>query len=173
MAPLAPSNTARFRFHYSAVTLQHTFQIRSGASPAAVGTFVGALHTALGNTLFLHTITSVDWAPAGSDIFNPVVTGIEGTSYGSGAGSDFNEPWALTFVGRTAGGRRARISLFGFTTLSGNYRVAPGEMANVDAAIAVLQGAGSNCLGIDGLVPVWRTYANVSVNDHWVKEGRA
>lgn len=173
MAPLLPSNTARFRINYSAVGLQHSHQVRSTASPAAVGTFVAALHNALNNTMFIHTITSVDFAASGSDIFNPVTTGIEGTTYGTGAGAEFNEPWAITFVGRTSGGRRARMAIFGMTTLGSNYRIGPGEIANVDNAIGVLQAAGANCLAIDGLVPVWRTYANVQVNDHWVKETRA
>jgi len=138
-----------------------------------VGTFVDALHDALGSSMFIHTITSVDFAASGSDIFNPVTTGIEGTTYGSGAGAEFNEPWAITFVGRTAGGRRVRLALFGFTTLGNNYRIGPGENTFVDAGIDVLQAAGANFLGIDGLVPVWRTYANVQVNDHWIKEARA
>lgn len=173
MAPLNPNNTARFRFHYVSVTKNHTFQVRSTASPAAVGIAVDNFLDALSPAIFIQTITSVDFAPAGSDIFNPVVTGVEGNVHGVGAGSDFNIPWAYTFVGRTSGGRKVRLAVFGANTISGNYRVAPGEIAAVDAAITALIAGGSGFLGIDGIVPVWKNYANVQVNDHWVKEVRA
>lgn len=169
MAALPASNTARFRFHYTTVGENHTVQFRSASSPAVMGILFQQLLTALGASIFVVTVNTVDWAPSGSDIFNPVTTGIEGTSYGVGAGATFNAPWAVTFVGRTSGGRRVRAAIFGMSTIAGNYRFAPGESAQVDAAINVLQGAGSNIVGIDGVVPVWYDYANVQVNDHWVK----
>ena len=82
MAPLNPNNTARFRFHYVTVGRNHTVQFRSAASPAVMGILVGNLFAAMGSTLLLGTILTADWAPAGSDIFNPVVTGVEGQALG-------------------------------------------------------------------------------------------
>lgn len=172
MAPLSPDNTARYRFHYTTVGKNHTLQLRSASSPAAIGAVYDALISALSTSIFAHTLNTVTWAPAGSDVFNPVVTGYEGIVHGSGPGADFNIPWALTFVGRTPGGRRIRAAVFGYSTISGNYRVSPTESILVDAAIGVLQSAGSTVVGIDGLTPVWYTYANVQVNDHWVAEIR-
>jgi hypothetical protein len=32
-----------------------------------------------------------------------------------------------------------------------------------------LKGAGGSILGIDGLTPIWKDYADSGVNDHWVK----
>lgn len=172
MAPLAPSNTARFRFHYTTVGQNHTLQIRSTSSPVAVGEFFRNIMEALGTSIFSLTLNSVDFAAIGSDIFNPIVTGQEGEVWGTGPGADFNTPWALTFIGRTTGGRRVRMAVFGYSTLSGNYRVNPTESILVDAAIDALQAAAGGIIGIDGLTPVWYEYANVQVNDHWVKEIR-
>lgn len=64
------------------------------------------------------------------------------------------------------------MAVFGYSTLSGNYRVNPTESILVDAAIDALQAAAGGIIGIDGLTPVWYEYANVQVNDHWVKEIR-
>jgi hypothetical protein len=128
--------------------------------------------TQLSTFMFNITLNFVDFAPSGSNIFNPVTTGEEGNSWGSGAGADFNTPWAITFVGRSPGGRRVRWAIFGASTLSGNYRVNPADSVLVDAAIVALQGFGGNVLAIDGLTPVWYDYANIQVNDHWVKEIR-
>lgn len=172
MAALLPNNTARFRFHYTTVGQNHSMQIRSTASPSVVGGIFRDLMVALGTGIFTRTLNNVDWAPAGSDIFNPVVTGQEGVAWGSGPGADFNTPWALTFLARSSGGRRLRMAVYGYSTLSGNYRVGPGESVLVDTAINQLQGFGSSILCIDGLTPVWYQYANVQVNDHWVKEIR-
>jgi hypothetical protein len=169
MAPLPPNNTARFRVHYTVIGNQHSMQIRSGVSPASLGSFINALYTNLGVDVFATVIDFVDWAPAGSDIFNPVTTGIEGNTYGSGAGATENIPWALTFIGRTSGGRRVRFAVFGYKSLSSNYRVTAGEQASIDGVITLLQSVGSGVVGIDNIAPVWKTYADVQVNDHWLK----
>jgi len=172
MAPLNPNNTARFRFHYVTGGKEHTLQVRSTNSPAFVGTFVDNFFTSITGALFIMTITTVDWAPAGSDIFNPVTTGIEGNTYGSGSGTPDQAAWAYTFLGRTSGGRRVRFNIYGATTLGANYHIAPGENVWIDAGIATLVSAGGLVLGIDGISPVWKAYADVQVNDHWVKEIR-
>jgi len=172
MAPLPPNSTPRFRFHYVCVGKEHTLQVRSSNSPAFVGTFVDNFLTALGSAQFIKTVTTVDWAPSGSDIFNPVTTGIEGSTYGSGAGASEQAAWAYTFLGRTSGGRRVRFQVYGATTLGADYQIGPGENVWIDAAITALVSAGGLVLGIDGLTPVWKSYADVQVNDHWVKNIR-
>ena len=169
MAPLAPSNTARFRVFYTIMGDQHSLQVRSTSSPAALGVILDNYFSAFGVTIANLVIDTVDWAPAGSDIFNPITTGIEGNTYTGGTFTAEQRAWEYTFVGRTAGGRRVRFSQFGALFLGGDYRIVAGESAPIDAVVAVLQGAGGNILGIDGLVPTWKTYANSAVNDHWVK----
>ena len=39
----------------------------------------------------------------------------------------------------------------------------------LDNVIDTLKGAGGSILGIDGLTPIWKDYADSGVNDHWVK----
>lgn len=169
MAPLAPSNTPRFRVHYATVGGDHTMQIRSASSPLAIGAFVAGFWTALGAASSAKVVSFVDFAPAGSDIFNPVATTLDGNTYGSGSVVSENYAWAYTFVGRTPGGRRVRLVTFLATDLGANYRFSAGEDGNIDAAVAVLVAAGGLVVGIDGLTPVWKSYVNVQVNDHWVK----
>ena len=172
MAPLAPSNTARFRVHYTTVGQDHTAQFRSGASPASFGSFYNAFASSLSAAIAPQSIDFIDWAPAGSDIFNPVTTGIEGNIYGVSSVVPQMAAWALTFVGRTSGGRRGRVAIFGVNDLGTNYRYTALESVVVDAAIAILVANTSFCLGIDGLPVVWHSYADVQVNDHWVKHLR-
>lgn len=173
MAPLSPSNTPRFRFHYTQDAHQHAFQVRSHESPSTVGAMMNGFLLALGVVIYSQVLDYVDFAPSGSDIFNPVTTGYEGHAYGSGAPlSPASDAWAFTFLGRSSGGRRTRIAIFGASYLGLNYRVSAGENAQIDAAIAVLVAQGAQHRCIDDLAPVWKSYADVQVNDHWVKRVR-
>ena len=172
MAPLPPNNTARFRFFYTTLGFQHSLQVRSNASPAALGAIIGGYFDTFNLACEDIAVDFVDWAPAGSDIFNPVVTGIEGTVYPGGPGIAEQAPWTYSFVGRTSGGRRVRFTQFGALFLGGDYRFEPGFSAPLDNVRAVLVAAGSNILGIDGIAPVWRAYANAGVNDHYMKRLR-
>lgn len=172
MAPLSPSNTPRFRVHYIGGGLEHSFQMRSNQSPASIGTAANAFLAALAPLLHVITISFVEFAPAASDIFNPVTTGIEGNSYGTGTAPTANTAIAVNFIGRTSGGRRVRVAIFNVTGLALNYRATAGEVAAVDAARATLVANSLSWLGIDGIVPVWKTYADIKAWDHWVDQLR-
>jgi hypothetical protein len=172
MAPISPDNTARFRFHYTTCLRSHTFQIRSSASPAALGVLVNNWLDALDPVCFAGIIDSVDHAVSGSNVFNPITTGSESHTWGTGAGTLISAPGYYNFIGRTAGGKRVRLAMFGSTANSVDYRFAPGENADLDAAVNVLQGAGSNIIGIDGLVPTWKEYINAGFNAYWQREVR-
>lgn len=170
MTALAPSNTPRFRAFYTTVGHQHSLQVRSPYSPAALGGFLINYFNAFGVTCAGAVLDYVDFAPAGSDIFNPVTTGIEGHVFTGGTVlSNEVAAWEYNFIGRTSGGRRVRYSRFGALFLGVDYRIVAGESSPIDAVVAALQAAGSNLLGIDGLTPVWKSYADCGVNDHWVK----
>jgi len=80
--------------------------------------------------------------------------------------------WAYTFLGRTSGGRRVRFTQFGALFLGVDYRIVAGESSPIDAVVAVLQAASGLIVGIDDLTPVWKTYADCGVNDHWIKNLR-
>lgn len=170
MAPLPPNNTPRFRAFYTTVGHQHSLQIRSPYSPAALGGFLTNYFNAFGVTCATAVLDYVDFAPAGSDIFNPVTTGVEGTTFTGGTvlGNEV-AAWEYNFIGRTSGGRRVRYSRFGALFLGVDYRIVAGESTPITNVINELNAAGANLLGIDGLRPIWKTYADCGVNDHWVK----
>jgi hypothetical protein len=173
MAPLDPSNTHRYKFEYTVNGASHDFQLRSTESPAALGTLMDEFLTALGPKLYALTIGQVTHAVPTSNIFNPVVTGIEGNVYGSGGGVITNVPFYYDFIARSSGGRRLRLAIFGATNLGLNYRLTALEDTDVDAALAVLVGAGGDLKCIDNFEPIWKPYVNVGVNVHWQKAIRA
>lgn len=176
MAPLPPSNTPRYQVHYSTSGgVEHTLQVRAPAvvSPATFGTFIDAFFLALGTDIYQTTLTFVEFAPVGSDIFNIVTTGQEGNVYGSGVMPAVNLPLFISFVARSPGGRRGRIEMFGWKFVDTSWRYNFGENPNIDAAVVVLQGGAGYPLGIDGTELVWKQYANVGYDDHYVQQLRA
>jgi hypothetical protein len=172
MAPLPPDGTPRFKFNYTTVHKSHTLDVRSHASPAAIGAILNDFWTALAGAIRATVLDSVEFAPTGSSIFNPVVTGFEGAAYGTGAGDDSETAWTYGWVGRTSGGRRARIFVFGAGNQGHDYRFGRGESTALDAATDVLVAAGTSLRGIDDIVPVWHNYINANTNRHWVKKLR-
>jgi hypothetical protein len=175
MPPLPPESTPRYIVHYQVLGgPEHSLQVRAPAtvSPAAFGTFINSFLSPLVADLWQITILGVDFIPSGTNVGNPVITGIEGNTYGSGSSSQASIPLSLSFVGRSSGGRRGRIFLFGFKIGDPNYRFAPGENVGLDAARAVLVGASGYPLAIDGLELVFKPYANMGWNDHWIRELR-
>lgn len=172
MAPLPPSNTPRFRFEYSVNGEQHDFQIRGGFSPTGAGSIVDTFLTSLAPELFLLTIGSVTFAAGGTNIFLPVTTGIEGNTYGTGAGVTEQKAWYIDFIGRSAGGRRWRLAVFGIRTMAGDFRYLPGENASVADAIDDLNNTAGQLVAIDNLAVNVYTYANAGVNAYWQREIR-
>lgn len=87
---------------------------------------------------------------------------------------------AVSLVGRTTNGQPAKEFFYGLDTsaldavASNNFRVDPGENANIDAAIAAANSffAGLVMCGSDGQGISWYPYANQKPNDYWVKRVR-
>lgn len=173
MAPLPPNGTPRFKVEYTVNSQGHTLELRSGSSPSAVGTFVDDLLTALGTKIYQITIGVVSFAPSGSNIFNPVTSGIEGNTYGSGAGALRDVPKYFDFVGRSTGGRRVRFAVFGAGIDGSDYRVYGSEDTNIADALLVVDGFKTNLQAIDGLQPVWKPYVNMGFNSYWQRAVRA
>jgi len=147
-------------------------ELRSLVSPSALGTIVDDFLTALATKIYGLTIDVVDFAASGSNVFNPVTTGIEGNVYGSGAGGTVAVPSYYNFIARSSGGRRLRMAVFGAVIAGADYRFIAGEDADLDAALAVLVAAGSSLKCIDGLTPVWKTYINAGFNSYWQRAVR-
>lgn len=173
MTALNPNNTERFRVNYTVGGKQHTFEVRTNlVSPSSLGTLVTAFLTPLSTIVNQIVIDNVTYAAGGSNIFNLVTTGIEGDSFGSGAGTGSAVPNFINFIGRSAGGRRVRLAVYGLKTDSTDYRFAPGENASIDDAIDALKAPANAFLSIDDVKPVWYDYANAGVNAYWQRNLR-
>jgi hypothetical protein len=75
----------------------------------------------------------------------------------------------LNFIGRSFGGRRAALELFGCTAVSsgGIFRLPAADFADVAAAIAELTAAEGTALAIDGTQPIWQNYVNIGASAYW------
>src|SRR6185369_7094477 len=169
MTALSPDNTPRYRVHYTVNSHDHTFQLRSHESPFTIGVFINAFVAAIDWACYASVINQVEFAAAGSNVFNPVTTWAESTTWGTGTGVGLAVPEYVDFIGRTSGGRRVRLAVFGLGFGDNQYRFDPGDNADIDAGIAELVSMGSSLRGIDDLTPVWKNYANMGFNAYWQK----
>jgi hypothetical protein len=128
----------------------------------------------IGINCIASTITSVERALIGSNVFNPEPgSGMLGTTFGSGSGNVNSDARAIGFVGRSSDGRRTRLFLFGYGSDDPNFRILPSENPNVGTVVTAFNDPDVPLLTISGLAPVFNNYANVKPNDHWVKKGRS
>lgn len=172
MAPLPPNSTARFKVFYTNIAQQHVMDIRSADSPVAFGLNVDDLLNALSGMLLATVIDEVQFAASGSNVFNAVTTGIEGLTYGTGAGTPNLRAAYVNFVGRSSGGRRVRLAVFGVNNVTDDYRFISGESAFIDNALLALNATANHFICIDGLAPIWKNYANSGFNAYWQRAVR-
>lgn len=87
-----------------------------------------------------------------------------------------DRPKELCFVGRSAGGRRAEISIYGITlAIPENWRYSATLNTEIAGAVGVLNENGlypAVFQSIDGLRPLWYPYANVNFNSYWERRAR-
>jgi len=171
MSPLPPNNTPRFKFNYTVNSTDHSFILRDHGSPSAVGTIVDDFLTALTDALYELTINTVEFAADGSNIFLPVTTGIENNVYSTGSAGNPGANWFYGFIGRSAGGRRWHLDIFGARTLGTDFRLVPGENGDVDNAVTELTLA-TSLVGIDDLSLSIYPYVNCGDNAHWQRAVR-
>jgi hypothetical protein len=172
MAPLPPDSTPRFKVFYTNSGQQHTMNIRSHDSPSAFGLNVDDFLNALSGLLTATTIDEVQFAATGSNVFNPVTSGIEGNTYGSGAGSTLVRASYVDFIGRSTDGKRVRLAVFGTKDLGTDFRFVAGENADVDAAIVALSAGANHFVTISDANPIWKSYANAGFNAYWQRAER-
>jgi hypothetical protein len=173
MAPLPIDNTARYKVFYTNGGRQHVQDVRVNAvSPSAFGTAFAALLSAIAGDLTVTVIDEVQFAGLHSNLFFPVITGIEGTSHGGGAATIRTTTQYANFIGRSAGGRRVRAAIFGVLVISDDNRFVAGESAAFDNAIAVLVANPSIWVGIDGTQTAWKSYVNTGFNAYWQRKVR-
>lgn len=174
MAPLPVDNTARYVIRYNGAQNEHSLLVRTADSVNAteVGTAVDAVLTALDPNLWALSVLDAIFYAKNSNVSVPVTTGIEGNTYGTGIPSVLDEPNYIDFVGRSAGGRRNKLTIFGPTDLGGNYRVNVGEFGSIQDVLDVLENTPGIFVAIDGGDCFWKQYANTGTNSYWQKEMR-
>lgn len=174
MAALPPNNTLRYKVFYTVLGQQHDVQVRALAplSPSAFGTLFLSLLNELSPVFYALVVDYAQFAAAGSNVFNTVTIGIEGSTIGSGSAAGLLKPQFIAFQGRSSGGHKCRLSLYGVKVEENDYRFNPGDVTEVDDAIAVLNGATNGFLAIDGVKPLWYSYANTGFNAYWQRKQR-
>lgn len=175
MAPLPANNTPRVKITYQNAIASHDVVIRMvadsdlAALEASFATFVAQVTT----SFHFSEITGVQVAADGSDLFfDAPGSSLIGVDWGSGAAiADTNAQFA-NWVGRSTGGRRAKIYLFGWKDVISGYRLTSAESSGVLNSVAELNDNAVLYTAIDGLQTTWKGYVNVKPNDHWVHDSR-
>jgi hypothetical protein len=147
-------------------TLQCRYDIPNTPEDAMVA--VDDFLTALGNSHHVHTVLGARFRNAGSTVSTDIAwTGA--ATYGSGVGQHGDSASYYDFIGRSAGGRRVRVSVFGAITekVDGLYRAPLASDSAFGAAQAVLAAAEGTFLAIDGAPAIWKTYVNLGDNAYW------
>jgi hypothetical protein len=170
MAPILSNNTGCLFIDYSVAGEDHTmlFRYGVGSDAAAVADIADLFLTALDTSMYEITILGARHRFKDADIALPFTwTGAD--HYGADGGEHTNTAWYMDFVGRSTGGRRVRVAVFGSKNFEDDadhdYRL-PATGALADALQALNDGAGE-MVAIDGETPVWYNYVNVGVNAYW------
>jgi hypothetical protein len=143
-----------------------------GKSAADVSAAFDGFLTQFSAITSLITIIGLEVALINTNVRNPAVWGGD-PSYGSGTPAPNMYPVECTFVGRSALGHKARVSVYGYDgTVPSTFRGFAAESVEIQNTIDTLQAFVGCWRAIDGNTPVWKPYCNVGYNDHWVKNQR-
>jgi len=176
MAALPANNTDRLFLHYSNALNEHTTIIRCppGANLATVVDEWESVLTELTGAFVATNGTSADFQAAG-DNFSTPYSGSDWSSFswGSGTAVVTSDGVQMNFQGRSAGGHKSRVGVFGYKNDVSNWRLTEGEAASIGTAVGILSTSTNGFYAIDGLKPTWYAYVNLKYNDYWVRQGRA
>lgn len=183
MADYAYLNTSRYVLRYQNNGEEHSqtmrFEREQGVPPAgsqleSIGTFWGALAPILATDFaWLDAVWyNADQRVSVPAVVPPPVTGIP---VGNSPNVS-NKPNAVTFVGRSLGGSKARLMIVGVGQGGGNgvwtnYRITAGESTWFDSARLALQ-AIPGLVAIDNQSVIWAPKANYKPHDYWVRKVR-
>lgn len=174
LPPLPEHNTARYWAAYTVGGYQHRLMMRvaTGMTAGTASSVFGGLFGLLDNLVTQATVDFMEFAPAGSNIRNTV--GYTGpATFGTGVTPAGAQASQLSFVGRSLDGRKARIFLYAFKgTFPVDFRLTPIESIDTGEVCDFLEEQSNAFLSISGQQPTWHRYANVGVNDHYVKRSR-
>jgi len=186
MADFAANYTARYRLRYSTLGHQHSmlWRIQRGAGSLGLALMVDKVRQFLdataGGRYTDWTEVSAEYAPEDVDVFGGAALpgGIPGVAT-LPTNPISQSTLTLGFVGRTPGGTKARLFVFGMNAspedsliTSDNFRLTTAEAGAVAAGVAELNSGSPSIMGSDNLPVLWYSYANVKYNDHWVAKVR-
>lgn len=181
MAPLPENNTGRLFIDYNANGRPHTLMLRYANAGAPTPLFLFDVDNWLQT---LNPLMPTDWSfgswrySAQGTNFSVPLAGAPTAFQGIRTPRAYEGPAFITFVGRTLGGRRARVFLLGAgfdpSEAGGqaeDYRINAAEFAPAAVAIDALNNTG--VVGIDGLEPAWYQYLNAGFNAYWQRKSRS
>jgi hypothetical protein len=176
MAPLNPNNTGRFWLAYTDGVNPHEMMVRYGVG-ADLATIKESVHnflTTQEGKLYLITILGARFSGPGSNVSSPTIwTG--SADYGTGEMPAERAPFEGCFLGRTSGGRRMRLFLYGLTwAVPGTFRIASAGGNEVETGLdAIMTGQDDGVFwAIDNLRPTMYTYMDVQYNSYWEEQAR-
>lgn len=174
MAPIVDNITDKYFVDYQTAVRSHSFLVRAiKDSPAqTVANSIAAVLTAMAPLLTQRTITAVRLQSAGTNYSFPLSLDLVGDVYGTGTATPEQDATAATFLGRDAGGRRVKFATFGYKGAISQYRLTSSESADVSNVVAALTSGTISFVTVLGLDPSWYSYADIKVNDYWVRRIR-
>lgn len=184
MSDFAPNFTARYQFHYSSLGKSHTMLWRVGSEvtdPTDISEKVGLVLEDLKGHLWADfTVSNATFAPADSDIFLPApAPTFSGGTVSVGGSVPNDAAGAISFVGRSIAGGKARMFLYGTDFPSGlrtateyDFKITSAEVAAISAAIVRLNETAPALVANDNNVAIWYEYVNYKANDRWVRKMR-
>lgn len=185
MPDFAPNFTPRYRVRYRSIGRTHRMQFRlerGVTDPSTMAAKVGDFLSALEANLFTDwTVLSADFALEDTDIFLPAVapTNPAGAVSISGIQAQAGV-CSISFPGRTINGLRAIVYVYGTNffpaiteTITTDFRVLALEDVQISDAVSALNELSPVIVGNDATAAVFYPYANVKLNDHWVRKARA
>lgn len=135
---------------------------------------IGGLLTSLDGDAALYQldVISLERAPTGSNEREPVEWEGDPT-YGSGNMPEVDSPRFIAFSGRGTGNQQVRVFLYGWVgTSPDNFRIAAGDDATIEAAIATLTAVTNTFLTAGLNTPIWKPYVNVGFNAYFQRKQR-
>lgn len=175
MAPLPDTNTPRLFIDYTVGGQEHTQIIRLKTSGTTVDATTAYAVLAPLIAAGLHTsdsVTGARFAANGSPFSFSLPVAAETGDITSTPDPD-KEPNFVSTVGRSADGRRVRVTFFSqyVDIVADGYRVL--SPAGVfEAWKDGVQGATVDARTISGLAPIWQTYLNLGVNAYYQRKAR-
>jgi hypothetical protein len=169
MTPLPDNSNDRYVVQYLGANDSYSMLFRASAAGApnpdvitGIRTFITAMLPVMFDDV---TFTGVQYIAAGTGFANPVSgwTALVGTAAGNQATRE--NPAFVAFIGRGTTGRRVRHYFYESNIVpDANYRIVIGDNSVIDAALAVLNGAGWPCRDIASTKPLYKSYVNTGYN---------